>query len=291
MKAARTDADVLIFDLEDAVAPESKTLARETVCTALNDPLVKARNVVVRVNALGSPWCELDVAAIARHQPMAVLFPKINQVADVELAEAMMSFYGIPSQTSLWCMIESPQAILNAREIGRLAGRPNGRMSAWVLGTNDLVKDLRARSSPMREGLLPILVTAVLAARANGLRILDGVHNDMADTVGFEATCEQGRQLGFDGRTLIHPAQIAPCHRAYSPSDHEVEDARAVVEAFSRPENQGKGVLRVNGRMVELLHAAMARDTLALADAIARPPGRSTAAAPQGSTHHIRDCA
>lgn len=270
MKAARSDADVLIFDLEDAVAPESKPTAREAVAQALSDPAVAARAVVVRVNAIGSPWCEDDVRALARLRPSGFLFPKINTPADVKLAEAMLSFYGAARRTALWCMIETPQAILNAQAIGQLAQQPNARMRTWVMGTNDLLKELRARPTPLREGLLPMLAIALMAARASGLAILDGVHNDIRDTAGFEATCVQGRQMGFDGRTLIHPSQIDACHRAYSPSAPEVEDARTVIEAFSRPENQGKGVLQVSGRMVELLHAQMAQQTLALHEAIAQ---------------------
>ena len=270
LKAARSDADVLIFDLEDAVAPQSKPTAREAVAHALADAAVAARTVVVRVNAIGSPWCEDDVRAVAALRPAGILFPKINAPADVKRAEAMLNAHGVPRETTLWCMVETPEAILNAQAMGQLAHAPDARMTTWVLGTNDLVKELRARHTPMREGLLPMLAIALMAARANGLCVLDGVHNDIQDTAGFAATCEQGRQMGFDGRTLIHPAQIEACHRAYSPSAQEVEDARAVVAAFDLPENQGQGVLKVGGRMVELLHAQIARQTLALAEAIAQ---------------------
>ncbi|HVR48315.1 MAG TPA: aldolase/citrate lyase family protein, partial [Pseudorhodoferax sp.] len=169
---------------------------------------------------------------------------------------------------ALWCMVETPEAILNAQAMGKLAQAPDARMTTWVLGTNDLVKELRARHTPMREGLVPMLAIALMAARANGLCVLDGVHNDIQDTASFSATCEQGRQMGFDGRTLIHPAQIEACHQAYSPSTQEVDDARAVVAAFDLPENQGQGVLKVGGRMVELLHAQIARQTLAMHEAI-----------------------
>ncbi|WP_028601870.1 HpcH/HpaI aldolase/citrate lyase family protein [Ottowia thiooxydans] len=270
LKASRSEADVLIFDLEDAVAPESKPLAREAVASALADSAVAARNVVVRVNAIGSTWCEDDVRAVAALRPAGILFPKINTPEDVRVAQAMLSFYGVPQSTALWCMIETPRAILNAPAMGQLALEADTRMSTWVLGTNDLVKDLRGRHTPMREGLVPMLAFALAAARANGLCVLDGVHNDIQDTDGFAATCEQGRQMGFDGRTLIHPAQIETCHRAYSPSAQEVEDARVVVEAFALPENEGKGVLKVGGRMVELLHAQIARETLAMDAAIAQ---------------------
>ena len=270
LKAARSEADVLIFDLEDAVAPQSKSMAREAVVRALADPAVAARTVVVRVNAIGSVWCEDDVRTVASLRPAGILFPKINTPADVKLAQAMLSFYGVPRSTALWCMIETPQAILNAQAMGQLALDSDARMSTWVLGTNDLVKELHARHTPMREGLMPMLAIALMAARANGLCVLDGVHNDIQDTAGFAATCKQGRQMGFDGRTLIHPTQIEACHAAYSPTEQEVEDARAVVAAFDLPENQGKGVLKVGGRMVELLHAQIARQTLTMDEAIAK---------------------
>lgn len=268
LKAARSEADVLIFDLEDAVASESKPMAREAVARALADPAPAARAVVVRVNAIGSPWCEDDVRAVAALRPAGILFPKINNPADVQQAEAMLNTHGVQRDTALWCMVETPEAILNAQAMGQLAQAPGARMTTWVLGTNDLVKELRARHTPMREGLVPMLAIALMAARANGLCVLDGVHNDIQDTAGFAATSEQGRQMGFDGRTLIHPSQIEACHRAYSPSTQEVDDARAVVAAFDLPENQGKGVLKVGGRMVELLHAQIARQTLDMHEAI-----------------------
>lgn len=270
MKAARSEADVLICDLEDAVAPVSKPMAREAVAHALADPALAARTVVVRVNAIGSPWCEDDVRAVAALRPAGILFPKINNPADVQEAEAMLNAHDVPRDTALWCMVETPEAILNAQAMGQLAQASGARMTTWVLGTNDLVKELRARHTPMREGLVPMLAIALMAARANGLCVLDGVHNDIQDTAGFAATCEQGRQMGFDGRTLIHPAQIKACHGAYSPSEQEVEDARAVVAAFDLPENQGQGVLKVGGRMVELLHAQIARQTLDMHEAIAQ---------------------
>ena len=269
-KASRSGADVLIFDLEDAVAPESKGLAREVVSTALAGMQPHSRPVVVRVNALESPWCDEDVRAVARLSPAAILFPKISTPMDVRRAQALLAQHGASKDMALWCMIETPLAILNAQAIAQLTLERGARMSTWVIGANDLVKELRARHTPMREGLVPMLAIALLAARAHGLHVLDGVHNDIHDTAGFAATCEQGRQMGFDGRTLIHPAQVDACHETYSPTAQEVDDARAVVAAFALRENQGKGVLTVGGRMVELLHAEMARQTLALHETIVR---------------------
>lgn len=267
-KAARTSADVLIFDLEDAVRPEAKDAARETVVRALDDPALAGRSVVVRVNGLGTPWCEQDVQAISRQPLAGVLFPKISSVADIETAEGLLRLFGLAPAVELWCMVETPASILHAHEMSRAGARPGSRMTTWVLGTNDLVKDLRGQHTPGREGLIPLLAIALAAARAGGLCVLDGVHNDVKDAAGFAFTCTQGRQMGFDGRTLIHPSQIDTCHRIYSPSAEEVADARAIVDAFSRPENRGKGVLQVQGRMVELLHAEVARQTLAVVDAI-----------------------
>ena len=270
LKAARSPADILIFDLEDAVAPQAKVEARRHVVRALADPAIQSRTVVVRVNGLDTPWAEEDVRAIARTGIAGVLVPKVNTEQDVRSAETLLNLCGVPRATELWCMVETPLALLNAQGIGQLARQKGSRMSTWVLGTNDLVKELRARHTPQREGLVPMLAIALLAARANGLCLLDGVHNDIQDTASFEFTCQQGRQMGFDGRTLIHPSQVEPCHRAYSPTEAEIEDARETVAAFAQPENAGKGVLQVKGRMVELLHAEIARHTLAVADAIAQ---------------------
>jgi len=268
LKAANSAADVLIFDLEDAVAPEAKAEARGHVVRALAERSLRGRTVIVRVNGLGTPWVKDDIRVIARAGMAGVLFPKISTPRDVKQAETLLSMYGVPRAAELWCMIETPLAILNAQALGALAQAKGSRMSTWVLGTNDLVKDLRARHTPQRENLMPMLAIALMAARASGLAVLDGVHNDVQDSAGFDFTCQQGRTMGFDGRTLIHPTQVGGCHAAYSPTAAEVADARAVIEAFSLPENAGKGVLKVAGRMVELLHAEMARETLAVADAI-----------------------
>lgn len=270
LKATKSAADVLIFDLEDAVAPDSKANAREVVAQVLGDSDFGEREIVVRVNALGTEWCEHDVRAVAQSGARAILFPKISSEEDVAAAEALLSACDVPQRTELWCMIETPVAILNAVTIARTATRPGARMTTWAMGTNDLVKELRGRHTPSREPLVPYLAIAIAAARAFGIAILDGVHNDIQDLEALERTCLQGRAMGFDGRTVIHPSQIAPCHRAYSPSEDEVRDAKAILEAFARPENQGKGVIKLDGRMVELLHAEMARQTVAIADAIAK---------------------
>lgn len=280
-KAVHSKADVLIFDLEDAVAPERKTEARLAVGRALSNPNFAGREIVVRVNGFGTQWCEADVEHLARAGATGILFPKISSAADVKHATAMLSFYGTPRTTELWCMIETAKSILNVGEMSSCAGKGE-RMSTWVLGTNDIVKEIRAQHTPGREGLFPLLAITLAAARAGGLCVLDGVHNDIQDTVNFELTCLQGRQMGFDGRTLIHPAQIEACNTIYSPTAKEVQDARSILQAFDLPENRGKGVIQLNSRMVELLHAGIARDTVTLAEAIAKSaarPARQAAAA------------
>jgi citrate lyase subunit beta/citryl-CoA lyase len=268
-KAARSAADGLIFDLEDAVAPDVKAQARTTVAEFAASRAWGAREAVVRVNGLDTPWCDDDVAAIAPLGVAAVLFPKINCAPDVARAQALLERHGASPATHLWCMIETPLAILNAHEIARAAIGPAARMTAWVMGTNDLVKELRAAHTRERAPLVFALSQAVLAARAYGLAILDGVHNDIRDADGLEHACVQAVQLGFDGKTVIHPSQIETCNRVFAPSESDIAQARAILAAFDQPEHRDRGVLQVDGRMVERLHADIARRTLAIADAIA----------------------
>jgi citrate lyase subunit beta/citryl-CoA lyase len=261
-KAAGLPADALILDLEDAVAPEAKELAREQVCAAVKARRFGRREVVIRVNALDTPWGHDDVEAAAAAAPDAILVPKIGDAGDVAHAEQHIA--EAPRACRLWLMMETPQAIFNANAIAA----SGGRLSCLVMGTNDLVKELRARHTPGREPLLASLNLTVLAARAHGLTAIDGVFNEIADTQGLDAVCRQGRALGFDGKTLIHPSQIDACNRVFSPDPEEVARARAILAAFERPENKGKGAIALDGRMVELLHAEIARQTVALADAI-----------------------
>jgi citrate lyase subunit beta/citryl-CoA lyase len=261
-KAATLPADALILDLEDAVAPEAKELARTQVCAAVKDRRFGKREIVIRVNALDTPWGHDDITAAAAAGPDAILVPKISDLADVAHAEQHLSEASAAS--ALWLMIETPRAIFNANAI---AGA-GGRLSCLVMGTNDLVKELRAAHTPGREALLASLNLTVLAARAHGLTVIDGVYNEIADAAGFEAVCKQGRALGFDGKTLIHPSQIEACNRTFSPDPVEVNRARAILSAFELPENKGKGAISLDGRMVELLHAEIAKQTVALAEAI-----------------------
>jgi len=262
-KAASLPADALILDLEDAVAPEAKEMARQQVCAAVRDRRFGKREVIIRVNGLDTPWGMQDMAEASMAGPDAILVPKVDDTAQVHLAEAGIS--KAPANCSLWLMIETPRAIFNAAGI---AGA-GGRLACLVMGTNDLVKEMRARHTPGREALVAALNLTVMAARAHGLAVIDGVYNDIADSAGFSAACQQGRGMGFDGKTLIHPSQVAACNEAFSPDTGELEQARAILAAFALPENQGKGAISLNGRMVELLHADIARQTVALADAIA----------------------
>jgi len=261
-KAAGLPADALILDLEDAVAPEAKALARQQVCAAVKARRFGKREVIIRINGLDTEWGHDDMQAACDAAPDAILVPKVNDLVDVEHADQHMG--DAPESCALWLMIETPRAIFNANEI---AGA-GGRLACLVMGTNDLVKELRAQHTPGREALLASLNLALLAARAHGLVVIDGVFNEIADTAGFDAVCKQGRALGFDGKTLIHPSQIEGCNRIFSPDPQEVARARSILEAFEKPENRGKGAIALDGRMVELLHAEIARQTVALADAI-----------------------
>jgi len=264
-KAATLPADALILDLEDAVAPDAKSDARARVVAAAGSGDYGVREVTIRVNALGTRWHDDDVAAVATSGADAMVVPKIDSGADVDRVAAALDRAGAPSDLAIWAMIETPRGVFAAREIAEASAR----LTAFVLGTNDLVKELRARFVPGRAPLLAALSTVVLAARATGTTVLDGVFNDLADDDGFAAECRQGRDMGFDGKTLIHPRQLAAANRAFSPTDDEVDWSRRVITAFEEAAEQGRGVATVDGRMIENLHVDQARDTLAAVAAIA----------------------
>ncbi|GAA0550224.1 citrate lyase subunit beta/citryl-CoA lyase [Rhizomicrobium palustre] len=261
-KARSLKADALILDLEDAVAPEAKILAREQVCAAIRKGFGK-REVVVRVNPLDSEWGHADVAAIAAAKPDAILIPKVSSPDHIAAVARELS--PEDHSTALWAMIETPRGVVNLPAIAA-AGEP---LQALVLGTNDLIKELGATVMKDRANLLHVLGQIVLAARAFGLSVIDGVYNDISDADGFAFSCFQARQFGFDGKTVIHPNQIETCNLSFSPSMDEIDAAMRIVAAFSKPENLGKGAIKLDGRMVEKLHADAARRTLALAEAIA----------------------
>jgi len=268
-KARGLPADALILDMEDAVAPDAKEEARAQVCAAVKQGGYGKREIAIRVNGLDTPWGADDIKAAVAAGPDAILVPKINSAADVERAEEALNDAGAKGNIQLWCMIETPLATLNIQSIAQKAREPGSRMSVWVMGTNDIAKELRAAHTPDRVPMMTSLGLALVAARAYDLVILDGVYNDIKNEEGFAAICEQGRDMGFDGKTLIHPSQVGPCNTIFSPDPEMVAFARRTIEAFELPENKGKGVLKVDGRMVEILHADIARRTVAIADAIA----------------------
>ena len=265
-KARELPADGVILDLEDAVAPDAKAQAREMVVQALQKGGFGGREVLVRINGLDTAWWRDDLA-VAAAGPDALLLPKVS--TPEQLRELARHFVGVGAEARIrvWAMMETPLAMLNAREIAAAALDPATRLAGFVMGTNDLAKETRARIVPGRAPMLPWLMACVAAARAYGLAILDGVYNELGDLEGFSAECRQARDLGFDGKTLIHPQQIAPCNAAFSPAPEEVAWARKIVAAFDLPENAGKGVIQIEGRMVERLHAEMARQVVAIAEA------------------------
>jgi citrate lyase subunit beta/citryl-CoA lyase len=266
-KAREIPADALILDLEDAVAPDAKEEARAQVVAAVKAGGYGKREIAVRVNGLDTPWGMDDIKAAVAVKPDAILVPKINSAEDVARADKALADAGAASALQLWCMIETPLAILNIQSIA--AKVSSSRMTLWVMGTNDIAKELRAAHTPDRVPMLASLGLSVIAARAYGIVILDGVYNDIKNEPGFAAICVQGRDMGFDGKTLIHPSQVAPCNAIFSPDPETVAFARKTIEAFQAPENKGKGVLKVDGKMVEILHAEIAKRTVAIADAIA----------------------
>jgi citrate lyase subunit beta/citryl-CoA lyase len=267
-KAKSIAADALILDLEDAVAPEAKETARGQVCAAVKAGGYGHRELVIRINALDTPWGKADIEAAAAAAPDAILLPKPGTGADIVRATEALARAGAPDRTRLWAMIETPLAILNLADIASASQRQGARLSCFVLGLNDLVKETRADLSINRRPALYWLSAALTAARAYGLDALDGVYNNFKDAEGYKRECVHGRRLGFDGKTLIHPDQVAVANEVFAPPEAEVAFARKIITAFAQPENKGKGVITVGGRMVELLHAEMAARTVAIAEAI-----------------------
>jgi len=264
-KARQLPCDVVILDLEDAVAPEMKVEARAAAAAHVRAGGFGRREVVVRVNALSTLWGEGDLEAIAKAGPAAVLVPKIGSAEDVAQYDAALA--AAPGATKLWAMIETCPAVLDLKAIAATAATT--RLAAFVMGVNDLAKEMRARQTPDRAAFIPFLAQSVAAARAFGLIALDGVHNEIEDLAALETVCRQGADLGFDGKTVIHPSHLAVCNRLFAPPPEDVAWARAVVEAFGRPENASKGALRVEGRLAEHLHLAESRRLIAVSEAIA----------------------
>jgi len=266
-KAKSIPCDGLILDLEDAVAPDAKAAARQAACAAVGSGEYGRRELTVRVNGLGTEWHEEDLAAASQVGPDAIVVPKVSSAEEVRRLVTAMEQAGAPERTRLWAMIETPAAILDALAIATA----HPRLAVLVMGTNDLVKELYAEHVPGRAPILPSLHTALLAARAAGIAIVDGVYNDVSDAEGFAAECAQGRQLGFDGKTLIHPGQVEGANTAFAPSEQAVADARGLIAAWEA--GAGEGVVTYQGRMVESLHVESARRTLSIHEAIAALQG------------------
>lgn len=260
-------ADVLMFELEDGVAETAKEMARQQVAVAVAAGDYGARQIVVRVNARGSQWYKPDIAAIAPAGPDAIVIPKVNARDDILKAAADIVAAGAPPKTRIWAMIETPRAIFDIEKIASAADDSAARLEALVLGPNDIAKSTRARLTPGRPALVSWLSAGVLAARVHGIEIIDGIYNDFNDEAGLRTEAQQGRDMGFDGKMLIHPNQIGPVNTIFAPSAAEVDFARKIIAIFDLPENVDKGVVQIDGQMVERLHLDIARRTLALTEA------------------------
>lgn len=267
-KSKTLAADVLIFDLEDAVAPDAKIAARKQVAHAVKAGGFRPREVVIRINAMDTVHGADDLAAAADAKPDAVLVPKISSPGQLRLIGKFLSELNAPDSIKVWAMIETPLSIMNIREIAAAAQEPVTRLKALVLGTNDLARETRAALVPGRLPMLSALTSSITAARAFNLEVLDGVYNNLEDPEGFERECRQARELGFDGKTLIHPKQIEICNKIFSPSTEEITQAKKLVALFELPENREKGAIVHEGRMVERLHAEMAARVIALAEVV-----------------------
>jgi citrate lyase subunit beta/citryl-CoA lyase len=268
-KARILTADAIILDLEDSVAPEAKGLARDQIAQAIAAGGFGKREIWVRTNALDTPFWADDVKMAARARPHAILVPKVSSVADLAtIATSLREAKADPS-IRLWAMIETARAVLHAEELAAASRDVEPRLAGFVFGPNDISRETRIRMQPGRAIMLPMIIHCILATRAYGLEILDGPYSDFSNIDGFNQECVQARDLGFDGKTLIHPGQIEACNVIFTPPEEEVARARKVIAAFERPENASRGAISLDGQMVERLHADMARRTIALADSIA----------------------
>ena len=263
-KAKTIAADALIFDLEDAVAPDAKPAARDQAAAAVASGEYGRREITIRCNGLDTPWGADDISAASAAGPAAVVIPKVSGPDHLGAVADLLEKSDAPDHTTIWAMVETPEGIMRASEIAAFE-----RMSVMVMGTNDMAKELRAQISPGRSGLVPHLATCLLAVRRHGKMALDGVYNDVRDLEGFEQECVQGWEMGFDGKTLIHPGQVEPTNRIWSPTEQDIEHSRRIIKAFQEAEAKGKGVVTVDGQMIENLHVENARRVLAVADVIA----------------------
>ena len=268
-KARNLPADGLILDLEDSVAPEAKALARDQIAQAIAAGGYGKREILIRVNTLDSPWWMDDITMAGKARPDGILVPKISSVEDIDTIARCLRDLGADPSIRVWTMIETARAVLHAEELAASSRDVEPRLSGFVFGPNDISRETRIRMQPGRAIMLPMITHCILATRAYGLEILDGPYSDFSNVDGFNQECTQARDLGFDGKTLIHPGQIEACNVIFTPPAEEVERARKVIAAFEKPENAARGAISLDGQMVERLHADMARRTIAIADSIA----------------------
>jgi citrate lyase subunit beta / citryl-CoA lyase len=267
-KAQNLPADGLILDLEDSVAPDAKAVARDQIDAAIAKGFGK-REILIRTNGLDTPWWSDDFAMAAKASPDGILVPKVSSVEDLDTIGRRLAELGAAPTVKVWAMIETARAVLHAEELSAAARDPKTRLAGFVFGPNDISRETRIRMLPGRAAMIPMITHCILATRAHGLEILDGPYSDINNADGFATECAQGRDLGFDGKTLIHPSQIDACNAIFTPPEEEVARARKIIAAFELPENVSRGAIRLEGAMVERLHADMARRTIEIADAIA----------------------
>jgi len=272
-KARNLPADCLILDLEDSVAPDAKGKAREQIASAIAAKGFGKREIWIRTNSLDTPWWTDDAAMAGQARPDGILVPKISTVGDLNVIAARLAQVGADPAIRVWAMIETARSVLDADRLAACARDPKTgletRLAGFVFGPNDISRETRIRMRPGRAAMIPMITHCILAAHAHGLEIFDGPYSDFSDAEGFAQECAQGRDLGFDGKTLIHPGQIETCNSVFTPPADEIAEARRIVAAFELPENASRGAIQLDGRMVERLHADMARRTIAIADAIA----------------------
>jgi citrate lyase subunit beta / citryl-CoA lyase len=268
-KARNLPADGLILDLEDSVAPDAKAKAREQIAQAVTAKGFGRREVLIRTNGLDTPWWADDVAMAGAVEPDGILVPKVSSVEDLDRIGSRLKEIGAGAKVKVWAMIETARAVLDADKLAASVRDPKTRLAGFVFGPNDISRETRIRMLPGRATMIPMIINCVLAAHAHGLDMLDGPYGDIGNLDGFAAECAQGRDLGFDGKTLIHPSHIDACNAIFTPPADEVAEARKIISAFEKPENASRGAIQLDGRMVERLHAEMAKRTIAIADAIA----------------------
>src|SRR6201981_1523410 len=268
-KARNLAADCLILDLEDSVAPDAKAKAREQIAQAVQAKGFGKREILIRTNSLDTSWWSDDSAMAGAVEPDGILVPKISTVDDLNKIGARLNEVGAPASIKVWAMIETARAVLDADRLAAASRDPKTRLAGFVFGPNDIARETRIRMVPGRATMIPMITHCILAAHAYGIEMLDGPYSDFSNPEGFTAECRQALDLGFDGKTLIHPGQIEACNIVFTPPADEVTQARRIIAAFELPENASRGAIQLDGRMVERLHAEMAKRTLAIADAIA----------------------